>query len=58
MFAGYLFLRFKDSREIHQINPSQTLMNLQYTGVCSRCLPPVYLNNADNKHEQSKYKSC
>ncbi len=27
MFAGYLFLRFKDSREIQQINPSQTLMN-------------------------------
>ncbi len=30
MFAGYLFLRFKDGREIRQINPSQTLMNLQY----------------------------
>ncbi len=30
MFAGYLFLRFKDCREIPQINPSQTLMNVQY----------------------------
>ncbi len=30
MLAGYLFLRFKDGREICQINPSQTLMNLQY----------------------------
>ncbi len=30
MFVGYLFLRFKDGREIRQINPSQTLMNLQY----------------------------
>ncbi len=29
MFAGYLFLQFKDGREIRQINPSQTLMNLQ-----------------------------
>ncbi len=29
MFAGYLFLQLKDSREIRQINPSQTLMNLQ-----------------------------
>ncbi len=28
MFAGYLFLQFKDRREIRQINPSQTLMNL------------------------------
>ncbi len=26
----YLFLRFKDGREIRQKNPSQTLMNLQY----------------------------
>ncbi len=31
MFAGYLFLRFKDRREIRQINPSETLMNLQYS---------------------------
>ncbi len=31
MFAGVLFLRFKDGREIRQINTSQTLMNLQYT---------------------------
>ncbi len=30
MFAGYLVLRFKDGREIRQINPSQTLINLQY----------------------------
>ncbi len=30
MFAGYLFLQFKDGREIRQINPSQTLMNLRY----------------------------
>ncbi len=30
MFAGYLFLQFKDDREIHQINTSQT-MNLQYS---------------------------
>ncbi len=30
MFGGYLFLRFKDGREIRQINPLQTLMNLQY----------------------------
>ncbi len=30
-FAWYLFLRFKDGREIRQINPSQTLMNLQYS---------------------------
>ncbi len=27
----YLCLQFKDGREIRQINPSQTLMNLQYT---------------------------
>ncbi len=33
MFAGYLFLRFKDDCEICQINPSQTLMNLQYSVV-------------------------
>ena len=32
MFAGYLFLRFKDCCEIRQINPLQTLMNLQYVG--------------------------
>ncbi len=31
MFAGCLFLRFKDGRKIRQINLSQTLMNLQYT---------------------------
>ena len=31
MFAEYLFLRFNDCREILQINPSQTLMNLQYS---------------------------
>ena len=31
MFAGYLFLRFKDGHEICQINPSQTLINLQYS---------------------------
>ncbi len=30
MFVGYLFLRFKDGHEIRQINPSQTLRNLQY----------------------------
>ncbi len=30
MFVGYLFLQFKDGREIHQINPLQILMNLQY----------------------------
>ncbi len=30
MFAGNLFLRFTDGREIREINPSQTLMNLQY----------------------------
>ncbi len=30
MFAGYLILRFENGREIRQINPSQTLMNLQY----------------------------
>ncbi len=30
MFAGYLFLRFKDGREICQINALETLMNLQY----------------------------
>ncbi len=29
MFAGYLFVRFKDGRKIRQINPSQTLINLQ-----------------------------
>ena len=29
MFVGYLFLQFKDGREIRQINSSQTLMNLQ-----------------------------
>ncbi len=33
MFAGYLFLRFKDGRGIHQINPSQTILNLQYLAV-------------------------
>ncbi len=30
MLAEYLFLRFKDGREIRQINPPQTLMNLQH----------------------------
>ncbi len=32
MFVGYLFLQFRDDREIRQINPSQIiiLMNLQY----------------------------
>ena len=30
MLAGYLFLRFKDGREICQKNPLQTLMNLQH----------------------------
>ncbi len=30
MFVGYLFLRFKDCRKFRQINPSHTLMNLQY----------------------------
>ncbi len=29
MFAGYLILWFEDGREIRQINPLQTLMNLQ-----------------------------
>ncbi len=29
LFAGYLFLRFRDSRKIRQINPSKSLMNLQ-----------------------------
>ncbi len=28
-FCGYLFLRFNDGREFLQINPLQTLMNLQ-----------------------------
>ncbi len=37
MFAGYLFLRFKDGREIRQINPSQTLMNLQYIAKDIQC---------------------
>ena len=31
LFTGYLFLRFKDGREIRQINPSQTLMKLRYS---------------------------
>ena len=30
MFLGYSFLRFKDGHEIRQINPLQTLMDLQY----------------------------
>ncbi len=30
MFGGYLFLRFKNGLEIRQINPLQTLINLQY----------------------------
>ena len=30
MFVGYLFLRLEDGCKICQINPSQTLMNLQY----------------------------
>ncbi len=34
MFVGYLFLRFKDSHKIRQINPSQILMNLQYVKKC------------------------
>ncbi len=38
MFAGYLFLRFKDGREIRQINPSQTLMNLQYPKLDYMCV--------------------
>ncbi len=38
MFGWYLFLRFKDGREIPQINPLQTLMNLQYP------LPVIYLS--------------
>ena len=29
-FCRYLCLRLKDCREIRQINPSQTLMDLQY----------------------------
>ncbi len=29
--CGYLFLRFQRGRENRQINPSKTLMNLQYT---------------------------
>ncbi len=33
MFAGYLILRFEDGRKIRQINPPQTLMNLQYTDI-------------------------
>ncbi len=33
MFVGDLFLHFKDGREIRQINPSQTLMNLQYSNM-------------------------
>ncbi len=36
MFAESLFLRFKDGREIRQINPSQTLMNLQYHVTCAK----------------------
>ncbi len=37
----YLFLRFKGGRKNHQINPSQTLMNLQY---CS-CLNYKYYSS-------------
>ncbi len=37
MFAGYLFLRFKNGREIRQINPTQTLMNLQYMYYSAGC---------------------
>ncbi len=33
MFVGYLLMQFKDGREIRQINPPQTLMNLQYIHV-------------------------
>ncbi len=46
MFAGYLFLRFKDGHKIHQINPSQTLMNLEYadTYVMSHCLSLTMFN--------------
>ena len=32
-FAGYILLRFKDGREICQINPSQTLMILHYLNI-------------------------
>ncbi len=33
--CGYLFLRFEDGSEFRQINPWQTLMNLQYTVIYS-----------------------
>ena len=32
--CGYLFLRFKDGCEIHQINRSQTLVNFLYSPAC------------------------
>ncbi len=48
MFAGYLFLRFDNGHEIRQINPLQTLMNLQYyylttfyTGYCKYSMNKV-----------------
>ncbi len=44
MFAGYIFLRFKDGREIRQINPSQTLMNLQYKDIKKVYGHKVYRN--------------
>ena len=37
--CGYLFLWFKDSREFWQINPLQTLMNLQYLWISNMQFP-------------------
>ena len=37
MFAGYLLLRFEDGCKFYQINPSQTLMNLQYWASTDWC---------------------
>ncbi len=51
MFAWYLFLRFKDRREIRQINPLQTLMNLQYVIKFFLFRPPEKLTNPAFQYE-------
>ncbi len=47
----YLFLRFKDGREFHQINPSQTLINFSKF----RCVCFVYQNpDLENRIQRLK----
>ncbi len=58
MFAGILFLRCKGGRENRQINPSQPLMNLQYSScVCTLNILYEYIvicNHSDIFHHLQK----